>query len=126
MCLVIKNSRWDGDNHTPLIAKRNIICYKRLRKVDKELYTPYRQRIVKLGDVMIAAYFTFDGNEVNRGIHAYTNKRYAYSRTWSDEILVKCIIPKGTEYFPGTNSTIVALKMKLTKIILKNAKILQN
>lgn len=52
---------------------------------DTELYSPYKYRYRIYGGV----------------IHCYLNKEDAIAQQCSDEIVVECIIPKGTEYIEG-------------------------
>lgn len=131
MCLYIKNVKCDSiGDAIPLIARKDIICYKRLKPLGHGYFkTPYREFTVKIGTFMSVDSFglSVDSfglwfNQVNRGIHGYTSKKRASGETDRNEVMVKCIIPKGTEYFRGVYDDIVALKMKLKKIIYRNGK----
>ena len=124
MCLYIKNVKYDSiDDTIPLIARKDIICYKRLKPLGHGYFkTPYREVTVKIGTFMSVDSFGLCFNRVDRGIHGYTSKKRASGETDRNEVMVKCIIPKGTEYFRGVYDDIVALKMKLKKIIYRNGK----
>lgn len=84
---------WVFDNDTTSI----IINNKEL--IDVKIQTPYRDFIVEMGKTYDSVLVKND-EYVNEGLHSYKNsidsKRYDYG------IYVKCIIPKGSEYYEGT------------------------
>ena len=38
-------------------------------------------------------------NSIERGLHSYSEPIIALSRCWGNEVVVKCIIPKGSIYY---------------------------
>lgn len=126
MCLYIKNTHKKNTKgiYIPNIATKDVICYKWLDKTEKGFKTPFRNVLVKIPSVMKAKLGIsrwFGHQRINKGIHAYVKKKEISTdlRGEDDAILVKCIIPKGSKYFEGTNNDIVANNMKLIKIIKK-------
>ena len=98
--------------HTSLIAKHNIRCYKVLRK---DLVSPcYNQQYV-LGQKLTSAICRYF-RHIEEGLHTYVNFGYAKDRTrdtWFNQIellpvaaapiVVECIIPQGSEYYISNN-----------------------
>lgn len=111
MCLY-KDKKFHPHNR-PLVAKEDIVCYKKLHQVGKDTYitpctdtqvpiecirdkVPFKARILFKFKFIWNHIFGF-GNCVKDGfIHSFQSN-YAYSRY----IIFKCIIPKGTKYFVG-------------------------
>lgn len=108
MCLI-------SDTRIPSIAKKSIICYKKVRLLNKEeCETPCIKAILKRGKLNVAkgpeqinihgyslqSHFLF-GYSIGEGyIHAYQDKGWG---CWGkDYVSVTCIIPKGTKYFVGS------------------------
>lgn len=123
MCLIARSKE--------LIAKKDIPCYKVLKRtLYSGLLTPYMSKSVRIGQVMDIRYFGRRASyfsetiAIDEGIHAYTSKKRALSvcSPFCERIIVRTIIPKGTPYYLGTRQDIVALKMKLKKIIYKKGK----
>lgn len=132
----------------PLIAKKDIICYKRLdprfgykrrkgysqfghygyyetvRKEGKYV-TPYRQYPMELGMhyYQTNQKFTFSCNrgkigrlDINRGLHSHVSFKIAEENRQFSEVIVKCIIPKGSQYFKNetdiVSDNLILLKEK--------------
>ena len=104
MCLIIdRKSNKDSIDNYIKIAKKDIVVYKKLRSYGENYETPIKYYYVsKDGDILTTNSFSTNKNRhyiyVNRGIHSYTNKEYGKSIIYFNNILVKCIIPKGTPY----------------------------
>lgn len=119
MCLNIKGSR------EPLIAKKDILVYKRLERNYGVYETPYQDTIVNIGSrgTRMKAELDIRGYSVYAGIHAYIDKksviRMAEKILDSNTVIIEAIIPKGAKYLIGTNNDIVATEMKLGKIIYR-------
>ena len=107
MCLHVKTTK-------PSIAEEDIICYKVIEysPIDKQYVTPFRNYPMKTGDILHDRKdWEFDIVEFRTGFfveaggfHTYGAKEDAifFARVLSSStIVVKCIIPKGTEYFRG-------------------------
>lgn len=111
MCL-FKNKKFHPHN-IPLIAKEDIVCYKKLRQVGNNAYiTPCTDTLIPIeciqGKVPFKAQIIFKlkfiwkhvfgfGNLVEDGfIHTF-QRNYIHSKY----VTFKCIIPKGTKYFVG-------------------------
>lgn len=114
------------------VAKEDIKCYKRIKFVfDKEniwFHTPYqftkiskkilfgKKELVALGELKIikgeCEYVVYGGL-----IHTYLYERDAVNYQCSNEIVVACIIPKGTKYIEGYDGwgtkNIAAKKVKV-------------
>ena len=112
MCLLIK------PNEKPMTAKRDMVCYKVVEKwvyADRSFnyITPFYNMVVVMGDT----YYTNKGldktplddekDAVDEGYHSIRTLREAkiYHNKFLDlpkrYILVKCIIPKGAQYYKG-------------------------
>lgn len=118
-------------NSTPKVARKDIVCYKLVEDVraygrySKIAYTPFMGYCVSLGETYDAmgqrAIYEFDEYDdtphgcythyfSEGGIHTFKTlegvEKFCgvYSNTYGLGIncqVVKCIIPKGTEYFSG-------------------------
>ena len=103
MCLELKKYS------KPKIAKKDIICYKALLKLDDGiLRTPYQNSPIKIGEI-------YQSNIINKnckieiGIHSFENiedilrwVNRCYLSIYLERLLkVKCIIPKGAKYYKG-------------------------
>lgn len=125
MCLTIKVStqfvypfdegRTKVINRHKKIAKKDIICYKALKKRSKKgikfLSTPYKKMEVELDfhyyqkGKTIFDKFSFDQGtvciDINRGLHSYKNWLDAKFSKLLDNGLIfyKAVIPKGSIYF---------------------------
>lgn len=109
---------------TPLIATEDIVCYKVLKQYKncrKKIYeTPYQDFKVKLGahyyqegkkfqiKKISASYYSGPALEIEEGLHSWQNLSKAkesvgYSSYFYIKVIVKCTIPKGSEYYIGIN-----------------------
>lgn len=104
MCLTTRNS-------IPIIAKKDIICYKIYNKTEEGyLSSPYlgyiasMQNFTKLESTPISngcAYL------INNGFHSFKHLKDAkheikwYPFIYKNNIIYKCIIPKGSKYYRG-------------------------
>ena len=108
MCLKV------GLEDKPKIAKSDIICYKLVRKpanTDKYFYTVYRDSKVSVGKKYksrISFHNNYYHKFIDRGLHTITNlkdvkklKTAEYKTYNYDFVIIKCIIPKGSNYFVG-------------------------
>jgi hypothetical protein len=112
MCLDIKRGQ------KAIVAKEDIIVYKQVMRKDKHPRTYksfYREASVVLGKTytsdLIRDYFH---NKISVGLHSLEYKEQAirdieYTPSFPDQgILVKYIIPKGSKYYKGTFSNMIA------------------
>lgn len=99
------------------VAKEDIKCYKRItfffNGADIKFVTPYQWTIVPndvlLGKEQFSALGRLEITIAAKGeytifggvIHAYAFERDACESQCSDELVVACIIPKGTRYIEG-------------------------
>lgn len=96
----------------PLIAKKDIICYKVYKETDipMTVKSPFRntfhlvgkpQPIVEIG---IKNYIWEDGIEISEGYHSFVKFE---NPNWlcSDEVIYQCTIPKGSTYYIGEYNT---------------------
>lgn len=108
-----------GTHSKPLVAKKDIVCVKYLRKEGRKYLTPAQDTPVKLGKVLepttqlkkvekTGRLYEFNGGV----IHACSYK----TDWWSDAKAFKAIIPAGTEYWVGNHTNcIVARQLLITK-----------
>lgn len=80
-------------------AKTNIVCWKRF-DIGKGYCSPIQGFEYEGGIV----YYEDQFNEhalymVNTGLHSYSTEKEAKREKYSDEKIVKCIIPKGSKYY---------------------------
>lgn len=111
-----------------LVASEDFVCYKKLRKSNKGYITPYQKTDVTLNAVMKTGepdYVYKDKNFYNKFsieggfIHASIERKSDYMELDSDEIIVKCICRKGTEYYIDDNPmTICARELYVTDEII--------
>ncbi len=104
MCFVIEKGR-----ENPHIAPRDIRCYKVMKKV-KGGYRSYFQHFKYEKGVVYRKPFRIKlseprhyGDLINVGYHSYRTKEYAmrYCIHHPDDVVVCCVIPKGTLFFVG-------------------------
>lgn len=112
-------------NVPPKIAKEDIECYKIVRKDFKPFYG-YSKRKYRLGKV----YNAYDGvrklkklkivdGVIRKGVHSYIDIWWVFNifnNLLKTEKVLKCIIPKGTEYYEN-GEKYVSLKIIPKKII---------
>ena len=98
------------------IAKRDIVCYKRLYKDGGKRLSAHQSSPYRLGRVYKTVGFGFSGRDVYEGRHSYSNLKQAKRFKWDIEVIVKCIIPKGTKYYYNSHDKeYVSLAIKLVK-----------
>lgn len=92
----------------------------------KYLYIPYKkQQIIDLKSKEIS-YFPYGfedcriiGYIINEGYHSYTSIKSAKEKIfYPDEVIIKCIIPKGTEYYINNDNEIVSSTIIVTDQIV--------
>ena len=113
MCLITRLTK-------PFVAKNDIVCYKYLYKKNDRYETPYQNVSVKLGEEMVANsnesydgdYNNFKKYGINGGfIHATLGRK----NTVDGNIVVKAIIPAGTEFYVGDDAVeVCARKLFIT------------
>lgn len=94
MCLFTKQKRCK-------IAKQDIFGYKRVKKKDNILASPYRSFVWKPKKIETAKSFrrTTATGQVNHGFHCYRDLDVAKDYRDFGEIIVKVTIPKGARYY---------------------------
>lgn len=108
-----------GTHSKPLVAKKDIVCVKYLKKSGNKYYTPAREVEVKLNKVfkpttVLDKPVTWECSyEFNGGvIHAHT---YCVGGWGSSAKAFKAVIPAGTEYWVNTRAnSLVAREMLIT------------
>lgn len=92
----------------------------------KYLYIPYKkQQFINLEPIR-SSYNVDDFKnhynyyyKIERGYHSYNTIKKAQEEIFfGDEIIIKCIIPKGTEYYINTNGEIVSSTIIVTDQIV--------
>ena len=101
------------DNDKAVRAKKDIICYKvvykhsKLVNNDHPSFTSAVQGFIyRLGEGYVSNWFMkhVTTGEVRFGFHSYMTETLAQNHTSGrNEIILKCVIPKGTLYFTGNN-----------------------
>lgn len=92
MCFNLMSKNYEGRN--PLIAKKNIICYKSVslnltHGGELSIRSSIRNYEYTLGK-LVEAEFDINRYHINAGLHSYKN---------IGKCNVKCIIPKGATYY---------------------------
>lgn len=120
MCLVPKDSA--------KIAEEDIIVYKILLKyLDGSYISPFKGMPYQIGELKTASIkykdyirtifdFSFRGQIIDEGLHAYTTKGSAIGVAFHIPMVtavVKAVIPKGATYVLGTGNEIVSTQLKL-------------
>lgn len=124
MCLV-KDKKFHPHNR-PLIAKDDIICYKKLQQIENAYITPctyvqvpiecIRDKVPFKAEILSKFKFIWKhvlgfSNSVEDGfIHAF-QRDYGFRGYATFE----CIIPKGTEYFIGIDNHIASKEIIFLK-----------
>lgn len=130
MCLKIYK-----DTSKPFIANEDIICYKFLTCRSKEYYhTPYMGMPVSIGStyttVLDTNYFKYEQEileccnqcigELEHGFHSFANivdvNKYLANK---HNVLVKCVIPKGSMYFVGIYDNFLSYASDSIKLVKK-------
>lgn len=98
MCLYTKQK-------VPNIAKEDITCYKVINPGMTSLYyTEFNWVLGKLYETEIECCSKWDFNEVSKSFHSYKTLQdlmHGYFKSLSPCMMVKCTIPKGSEYYLG-------------------------
>ena len=103
MCLLTNNLH-------KYIAEKDIVCYKIVNLRDNKIISYWYDFIYELNrkytTQVLQPIFTKKGNiYIEKGFHSYRNlgiaKDYIYYDMFNllPEIIVKCIVPKGSEYY---------------------------
>lgn len=125
MCL-FKNKAYHPHNR-PLIAKDDIICYKKVQQVGKHAYitpctnaeipiecirdkVPFKAEILSKFKFIWRHVFGFSNLVEDGFIHAF--QRDNWKRGYAT---FECIIPKGTEYFIGIDNHIASKEIIFLK-----------
>ena len=91
-----------------IIADKDIVCYKLLDLEEEHYESPYQSEFyfienTKKKSVTKSTEFScgYILDEINKGLHTYSNKKYAFSKlgNYSLPMVFKAIIPKGSEYY---------------------------
>lgn len=99
MCLLIKKS------DKILEATENIVCYKILEKFNKKYRTPFMEKYVQIRKTYhseITTNIYGDMDMINLGLHSFKSLDGVKLYQEDNDIIVKCIIPKGSQYYLGT------------------------
>lgn len=88
------------------IAKEDITCYKVINPNMTSLYyTEFKWELGKLYETEIEYRSKWDVSEVSQAFHSYQSLmddlKFAYFKSLSPCMMVKCTIPKGSEYYLG-------------------------
>jgi hypothetical protein len=99
MCFIV-----DEKNPYKLIAEEDRVCYKVLRNDIGKMVSPFKNFEYQLNELNILSeplritHAEFD-NIIAVGFHSYTKLREAVLNSHHESLIVKCIIPKGAEFF---------------------------
>jgi hypothetical protein len=90
----------DENHHNVLIANKDIVCYKFLDVDGDRIVSPYRKFIYNFNET----YSTYHSlkvinDNVHEGYHSYTKLKIVVRQACNRNIIVRCIIPKGSEYY---------------------------
>jgi len=126
MCFIMKKT-----NNKSKIAKKDIICYKKVRSdLKPAIFQTKRKYILNKeyvardsGGKPIKKLKIIKGkssNYIDEGIHSYKNKFRTFENIniYNNEILIECIIPKGVRYYENYQE-FVSKKIIPTKILTK-------
>lgn len=126
MCLNVEvryNIRAEAREAKPFVATRNIKVYKRLKVHPPGLMSPYRGFLyspmsyhkAKLNKNITKNDFTHVWHiSFHKGLHAYQTFEKCKFKINSSELMVLCIIPKGSTYWKGECEDIVSDQMIVT------------
>lgn len=128
MCLDLEKTKETFKEHIK-IAQEDIVVWKVMGYKSKyfglwkRFYSYYREFIYKPNKVYNINEFTY--NEcfvgvgcyyIEQGFHAYLTREMAQCYVAYDAKIIKCIIPKGTEYLKN-NTEIVSKAIKIIKCV---------
>ena len=89
--------------------------------IDKVLCTPYQRFPIEIGETYESDLIKRYGNQIYKGLHSFGNLNEAIEDAKLDcDIIVKCIIPKGSTYYIGKFNDKVSYasnKLKYLEII---------
>ncbi len=110
MCLILDPTRNNGDE--PLVAKKEIKCYKYLRPTENGGIAPFYAYKYTFG-VENHTQMELEGGFVMKGFHALESRFKGLEivlvhRPYERYGLYKCIIPKGAKYYFGRYGEIVS------------------
>lgn len=107
----------------PLVAKEDIVVYKRLKKTSKGYKSPYKDFVYNVGyhyyetSSLRKRYtgspmynFRLHSFDINEGLHSYKDLTTAMYWKNTLEKIVKMIIPKGAKYYDN-GSEIVSTEL---------------
>ena len=107
------------------IAKQDIVVYKHILHNNNRLVTSFIHTTVEIGKTYQSA-INKKGHNVFEALHSYKEEETARIKAKQfGEILVKCIIPKGSNYYVGydayalpfSNPAYASDKLKYVEII---------
>lgn len=120
MCLVTRLTK-------PFVAKKDIVCYKYLRKSGDDYTTPFQSVSVELGKEMIAnTKREYEGEDWNNYRKHGIEDGFIHALLGKEEmncnVAVKAIIPAGTEFYVGDECIeVCARKLILTTEVISPA-----
>ena len=120
MCLITNDTR-------KYIAEKDIVCYKVVNIQDKEITSYWFNFSYELNrkytiQVLQPIFMKNDNIRIEEGFHSYRNldtaKDYIYCSMFNllPEIIVKCIVPKGSEYYISSKE-MVSNQLIITQIL---------
>lgn len=148
MCLTVNETfktRTEAKKARPKVATRNITVFKRMdlvedlsaktRLVDSHyLSSPYRHsryspntlsNVKGFGREVCNYKYGRHSLSIERGLHAYSTAPEAIRLSDIGEVVIKCIIPKGAEYFTGMDSDMVSNMLYVTDIVVSTWRVLR-
>jgi len=124
------------ESDKPLIADVDIICYKMLKvqpvfkifgyDFGTQYLSPFHRMKYKIGKTyksdLVVDTDCFDCRYyvVEDGLHTFADKDEAKNHVHDGEVLVKCMIPKGSKYFSGhfgISQSLASEKLTVIKIL---------
>ena len=104
MCLIVNKV-------IPIIAKKDIICYKIYVKKGGHLSSPYLDHIPSIQNFTELEPHPISDDDkryiINKGFHSFKHLKDAkieiqlYPFLYDNNVIYKCIIPKGSKYYRG-------------------------
>jgi hypothetical protein len=95
MCFVVEYTHPES-----FIAKEDITCYKVVNYREEKIVSEYKKfvydidKLYKLDEPLKEI-----NGQIEKGFHSYTKLRIAVGDKTDYQIVIKCIIPKGSVYF---------------------------
>lgn len=99
MCLSTKQNK-------PTVARKDITCYKILRKDMTSYFHHYKWELGKLYETKMDMYYV---STINLGFHSYKsldNVKTEYCLCSQSCVIVECTIPKGAKVYQGTHQMV--------------------